>query len=165
MKKTALLGIIALAFVAISNPAAWAETEVAALDIPSDFLNAVEWPFTHTESCKPMGKEYHSIAYAKITNDKKVEYVLTTSLDSTIFRYQYAKGGGQPDFVIDFIRTEKRWTRFDLFPGDDTSTELFDKYMIENGVSREDYLLACAKTLRSGFGKFWDELFKKAGAK
>lgn len=161
MKKTALLGIVILAFVAVSNLPAWAATEVPTPDIPSDYLDSAMWPFTHTESCMPAGKEYRSTAYARITDDKKVESVLTTSLNGTIFRYRHDKGNGGPDFIIDFIKIGKGWVRIDILSEYEKAGELFEIYMLENGAPPEEYGAVCAKVLRSGFGKFWDKIFKK----
>lgn len=162
MKKTMFLGILALMFIMTPSPSAWAAKEVETPDIPSDFSDAAKWPFTHTESCMPAGKEYRSTAYARITNDKKVESVLATSIDKTIFRYEYAKIGQQPDFGFEFIKTEKGWIRFNLMT-EDSYGDSFEKYSLEKGVSRADYLNTCKKVMSSGFGKFWDELFKEAG--
>lgn len=165
MKKTVLLGIIALAFVAVSNLPAWAATEVPTPDTPSDYSDITKWPIKpHTEFCMPAGKEYRSIAYVRFTSDKKMETVLTTSLDGTIFRYRHDKGNGGPDFIFDFIKMENGWARVDVLSEYTTTEILIEKYMLENGVSPEEYGAACAKTLRFGFGKFWDKVFKKIGA-
>lgn len=161
MKKMALSGIVVLMFAAISNFPAWAAEEVATPDIPSDYEDAAKWPFPHTESCMPAGKEYRSTAYARITEDKKSESVLTTSLDGTIFRYRHEKGNGGPDFITDFIKAERGWIRIDVLSEYEKTGELFGKYMSENGVAPEDYGAACAKIMRTGFGKFWDKIFKK----
>lgn len=160
MKKAICLGILAFMFMMMPSPSAWSATEVDTPDIPTDFSDTAKWPFTHTESCMPAGKEYRSTAYARITNDKKVESVLTTSIDKTIFRYEYSKIGTQPDFGFEFIKMEKRWMRFDLMT-DNSYGDWFEKYSLEKGISRADYLNTCGKAMRFGFGKFWDELFKK----
>lgn len=161
MKKTVLLGIVAFAFMMTSNHVAWATTEIATLDIPSDFSDATKWPFRHTETCKPAGKWYISTAYARITDDKKIESVLTTSLDGMIFRYRHNQGNGVPDFIIDFIKTEKGWVRIDVLSEYEKTEELFEKHMLENGVPPEEYGAVCARTLRYGFGRFWDDMFQK----
>lgn len=158
MKKKALFGIIALIFATISGVTAQAATEVAAPNIPSDYKDITKWPFPHTESCKPAGKEYRSSIYARITNGKKIEYVLTTSLNGTIFRYEYSWNGAQPYVGTVFIRTEHGWIQFNIT---ENFAEQFQEYLNKNGVSDKNYKDACHKIIASSFDKFGSELLKK----
>lgn len=163
MKKTVLLGIVTLVFVAVSNSAAWAEIEFAAPNIPSDFLDTAKWSATHTESCMPHGKKYRSTMYGRIITDdyykdRKIEYLLTTSLNGVIFRYEYSWNGGQPFIGTVFIKTEAGWSRFNKT---ENFAERFKEYMTKNGVSEKDYYDACHKTIASGFDEFGSELLKK----
>lgn len=163
MKKTVLVGMIVLAFVAVSNPAAWAEIEFTKLSIPSDFLETAKWSATHTESCMPHGKEYRSTMYGRIiTDDRRIEYLLTTSLNRVIFRYEYSWNGGQPFVGTIFIRTEGGWSRFNKT---ENFAERFTEYMAKNGVSEKDYYDACHKTITTGFDEFGGELLKKLNVK
>ena len=162
-KLLILLIVPAIMLLAIVAPL-YAAEEIATPNLPSDFWNTATWPKTHTGSCTPNGKEYMAIAHARIMNDKKVEVVVVSIVNGTIFKYEYVKGDSQPEFGYVYLRKQTHWIKLDFMNWEDLQAypDLLEKTLMEAGVTMAERERACEKMFQE-FQKFWSELKQEAG--